>query len=128
MPKILSKFVCLTLILTVVCSGYSKVLCYGNDGHVAIEPVFHNHCHHDEHDHEDNQDRDPEFSDSCDPCEDILISNDLEPVRLSHSTESNDMHFNISFSAVTVSCYAVSIAPFEASSFFKPLSSIRLLT
>jgi hypothetical protein len=128
MHKIVSKFVRFSLILAVTFSSYGNVLCYGSDGHVAIEPLFHNHCGHDEHEHDENQGRDSVCLNSCSPCQDVLIRNDLEPARMKNSVSFCNFHFSNSVSKEITSCFAIRIAQYEISSFFAPLNSIRLLT
>ena len=38
-------------------SGFFMVICHGSDGHVAVEPLFHNHCECPETDQNGKQDK-----------------------------------------------------------------------
>ena len=67
-------------------SGFLTVMCHGSDGHVAMEPVGHNHCERQESCETGNQN---DFTVSViaaannhDHCKDtIAISNFIVPVR-----------------------------------------------
>ena len=67
----LTKLVCIVLVGAVSLSCSSGVLCYGDDGHVAIELLLHDHCGHSGHE-DDSSHRESEhpvfvISDACSP-------------------------------------------------------------
>jgi hypothetical protein len=63
----------LLYVILIVMAGLSiwdeSVICVGDDGHVSIEPVWHDHCaeHRDE-------DKDGASSDHCHECQDTALS------------------------------------------------------
>ncbi len=73
---------CMVVLICLLIIGnlaQGTVLCFGADGHVEIEPAFHNHCDHPVHSDASDQN---EHSDEvghekgkhCEPCVDIPIS------------------------------------------------------
>lgn len=136
MRNILAKLVRFVLIAVVGCNSYGNVLCFGNDGHVAIEPAFHDHCGHDHdhghHSHSDadhRQDADRFLTVSCSPCTDVMVATDFEPARTKNLTPSVFVHSGIDLTTDPVSfdhgrhgCNA------DPSSYFTPLRTIVLLT
>ena len=136
MLNILSKLVRFVLIAVVVCNGYGNVLCFGNDGHVAIEPAFHDHCSHD-HDHGHYHDSDRTCREeaehvltvSCSPCTDVMVAADFEPVRTKNLTQSVFVYSGIGLTRAPVS-FDHGRCGFNAdsSSYFTPLRTIVLLT
>ena len=62
-------------------SGFFKVTCHGSDGHVAVEPVFHNHCECPEPEHTDNRNDSSEsgadFSFEHSHCKDTITASDF---------------------------------------------------
>ncbi|MHC4926692.1 MAG: hypothetical protein ACYTER_05065 [Planctomycetota bacterium] len=138
MSQLMTKLVHFILIALLVCNGYGNVVCFGSDGHIAIEPAFHDHCAtshdhgHGHHHHSDTAHRDETESCldvSCSPCTDMLITTDLEPARLQTSTQSEVAHSGIDLKTVADSynhhCYECNVDPF---SYFTPLETIILLT
>lgn len=128
MKTALIKLVHVILVWNLAFGGYSNVLCFGDDGHVAIEPAFHNHCSHDEHDHAENQAGDSEFSDPCNPCEDVLMGNNLEPAKVISLVPISNVQANACLSVAESTRPPASTAHLDAYAFYKPLKSIRLLT
>ena len=132
MSRLISKTVSIILALTIVYGGYGNVLCYGDDGHIALEPVFHNHCDHDhEHKHEshaEHEDVETNLSDKCSPCVDILNSTDIEPVRIQLLSLSNPADFHLIAANSVDPLGIVNTDQKSLSSFFKPLKTIILLT
>jgi hypothetical protein len=49
----------ITLLVAMMCvspmSGSSTVICYGSDGHIAVEPILHDHCDCPESDEDDHR-------------------------------------------------------------------------
>lgn len=132
MIQLVSKLVRITLILTLIFNGCGSVLCYGNDGHIAVEPIFHNHCDHDhEHKHEnrtEHEDIETHLKDKCSPCVDILISTDVGPIR----TQLQPLHNESLLNGVVVnsidSLGTTNTHREDIFSFFRPLKTIVLLT
>ena len=132
MSRLKSKFIGVTSILSLIFNCCGNVLCYGNDGHIAVEPAFHNHCNHDEHSHKPDCSGYEQsctcMANKCNPCVDILTLTDIEPVRIQFQL----LHDLSSLNAVAVN----SVDPLgiiktfqeDIFSFFKPLKTIILLT
>ena len=115
-------------------SGYGNVLCYGQNGHVAVEPALHRHCHdHDEHASSPGHDKilgvEIQASDGCNPCVDVLIAHDSEPIRLKKVVSLSGLTANIASAVGARSLTAgVRFKTDESCSFFTPLKNIVLLT
>jgi len=62
-------------------SGFFKVTCHGSDGHIAEEPLFHNHCECPEPDPDDNLNNSSEFyadlSFEHNHCKDTITASDF---------------------------------------------------
>ena len=76
----LKRIAIATMLLTIAQWSYGGfVLCYGSDGHVAMEPVFHNHCP--EPDHTGNQNNSSEseadLSFEHSYCKDTITASDF---------------------------------------------------
>ena len=132
MSRLISKTVSIILVLTVVCGGYGNVWCYGDDGHIAVEPLFHNHCDHDHgHKHEnhaEHEDIETHLTEKCSPCADILISTDIEPVRIQLISLSNSADFHLIAVNSVDPLGTINTDQKCLSSFFRPLKTIILLT
>ena len=136
-PIVMIKKTIPILLIGMICvgsiSGLFTVTCYGADGHVAVEPVTHNHCDCPETDGTSNDKSGIGLSDDHEHCTDsITTSNILSPNR------KNSTSFPDKISAL--SCVLKSIAPFtpsvlgfyaihrfDFSSFHTPLQTIILL-
>ena len=80
MKKALTIFICAFYLVLVAGSGSASVLCFGNDGHVAIELDRDGAC--DDSGHESSNSQDCELLESephchCGPCVDIPLSYEL---------------------------------------------------
>ena len=117
-------------------SPVTSVTCYGEDGHVAIEPVFHGCCCADETDHHDflpeEKPSDP-GSDSHEHCQDVPItvitrvdsSKDAQDtLKVQDVVFATDLGADLSCHPL-LSGYSVARAP--CSPPYTPLSSIILL-
>ncbi len=134
MKKYSTKLVCLVLMAALTWSGYGNVLCYGQDGHVAVESALHNHCHdHDEHAsapaHDETHGDEIQASDGCSPCVDVLIGHAGEPIRLKNMVSLGSLSYNTAYSVgIRLLTAAANIKTYDSFSFFTPLRSIVLLT
>ena len=117
-------------------SGSFVVVCYGADGHVAIEAAVHDHCNGDDayvegsHEHDEHQLR---VADEHNHCEDVAIKSDIAV-----SAKRKDLTETSSVFAVKINLLKTSHSRdsevysglwrnVESSSFFMPLSTIVLL-
>ena len=117
-------------------SPVTSVTCYGEDGHVAVEPIFHDCCCADDDDHHtslpEEQHSDSE-SDTHEPCQDVPIT---VITRVDSSKDTQDVLkvpavvFFTEFGA-DLSCHHLlsgfSVARAPCSPSHTPLSSIILL-
>ncbi|MHC5199468.1 MAG: hypothetical protein ACYSO1_05055 [Planctomycetota bacterium] len=129
----LTKLVCIVLVGAVSLSCSSGVLCYGDDGHVAIELMLHDHCGHSGHE-DDSSHRESEhpvfvISDACSPCTDVLMGQEREPVRKQQSNPCGQAEAVAVLGDVLTACGCkdACIIP-DQTPFFTPLKSIVLLT
>ena len=75
----------ITLLIALMCfspiSGSFTVICYGSDGHVVVEPIFHNHCDCSETEevsqHKDSGESGIDFSNDDSHCKDTLIASSV---------------------------------------------------
>ena len=129
------------LILVLMCfspiSSLFTVICYGSDGHIAVEPILHNHC--DCHESEggshqkDSSESGIDFSSQHSHCKDTLAASDLATsVRKNFKPQLAKV---LAQSLYQKSVYDHTISSFrntllwntEFSSFFTPLESVILL-
>lgn len=114
-------------------SGHSTVICYGADGHIAVEPAVHNHCSGLETDTISLEQGELYVSESHGHCTDsAAISNILGPIRKNGdfaqdiSVLSSCIHTAITTHTPSIFReYAISDLHF--SSFHTPLQTIVLL-
>ena len=112
------------------------VICYGSNGHIAIEPLLHNHCHCAEADEDESVrqvDRAYSFTGDHSHCEDTLATSQsivavrkdidsqfaeifVQGLRQKSTFNLTTFFFRLPFSWDT-----------ESTSFFTPLQSIILL-
>ncbi|MCK4998256.1 MAG: hypothetical protein KAS23_01935 [Anaerohalosphaera sp.] len=95
MISLFRNMIYLILMGTTACASYGQVLCYGVNGHTAIETAFHDHCGH-EHGHEHHEGHSGGehygeiLAETCHPCIDLPLGNDAlesDQTRLPFSTE-----------------------------------------
>jgi hypothetical protein len=127
MKTYLLKLVIIVLIGSVACCGYGTVICFGHDGHIQIEPALHDHCGHSAKDAGHPEQWQSE-ADACCPCVDVLIGDQLEPVRLKKPVQSDALCF-IVIQKDSNAVLGDTMAPDKAEtfSFFTPLKTIILL-
>jgi hypothetical protein len=130
MDNLLQKFGLAACMAAVMCSGCGSVLCQGQDGHIAFEPVVHNHCHHEEDAHhpDKHQQAVNVILNACSPCEDVAIGYDMELVRLHDGTQFDPVDFGSGFLDVVAASNDILNEQKAVSTFFTPLETIRLLT
>ena len=132
------KFIIVFLCLLIVCNlAHWKVLCFGADGHIELEPAFHKCC------------EDPDYSSTpdqnelsykeghgickhCGPCVDIPISNDLE--QISNTPEEKITEFSLPATYILIDAdklnsfvYNVNSNTYTDTSYFDPLRTLILL-
>ena len=81
LKKTIAVKILIILLIYVFIAGYTSgdlALCIGADGHVALEPVLHEHCHNHPHIEHDSSSMEHEHdghvkSPHCKPCIDIPI-------------------------------------------------------
>jgi len=115
-------------------SGFSTVICQGSNGHIAVEPAFHNHCQSSESTHQD------EFShqESDSPtghnhCKDSISTSNyivlkIENIKLlTHKIVQQNPILKSVSAHTTFSFGYVITKRDELSSFFEPLKTVVLL-
>jgi hypothetical protein len=136
--KIYKKCV-VALIYLVVIGNLTQgtVLCFGADGHVELEPAFHEHCDHPVHSHASDQKQHSheaghEKGKHCEPCVDIPISFGL--AKISPVTKQLNPTFFVPATNVIVltdnldfSAYNLISNTFVDTSYFTPLRTVILL-
>ena len=155
MIKIMRKLVCVVFVGAVLCSGYGSVLCYGQDGHIAIEPVFRAGLPQQgsragqrlvrageaapggvrrggiaRHAHLPGGGGFGPVSERAPELirEDIALGYDMEPIRLHNMTQFAQVDFNIRFSNNFIASSGIFDQQSNICAFFTPLKTIRLLT
>jgi len=125
--KVISVLLICTL-LTYILQG--QVLCYGDDGHIDIEPAFHCHCDHQDHNHADHTEHethlDPSVND-CGSCKDVHIENDSNYVRINGTFIKLDNLPQTSIYTVSNS-FDIDFNSLNCYTFFSPLKIIVLIT
>ena len=118
-------------------SGFFKVTCHGSDGHVAVEPVFHNHCECPEPDHTDNRNNssesDVDLSFEHNHCKDIMTTSDFYVLAQKNHTTSllkivttNSFLKSVSFD-ISLHLRYSNTKHDKLSPFFTPLRTVILL-
>jgi len=139
MIKIKNKII--TLLIALICvspiSGSFTVICHGDDGHIAVEPILHNHCECHESEggshQKDSSDSSIDFSTDHSHCKDTLAASGVViSVRKNTKTQLVKV-FVQGLYQKSISNHMTSSFrhPFfwntELSSFFTPLRTIVLL-
>ena len=127
-------FICLLIIGNL---ARGTVLCFGTDGHVELEPVFHRHCDDPVHSHASVQNQ-PSYETShekgkhCEPCVDIPITIGL--AKISHMPEQVIASFlfpaaNVIADTDKINCSAFHLISNTSvdTSYFTPLRTVILL-
>lgn len=127
--KVITLFIALMCVSPISC--FFTVICRGSDGHVAVEPVIHNHCEHPE---TDNNFAGVAVDSSTDHghCKDsIITSNVIIPARKNLKLSSDKVFtaniFLKSNTTHTSSISSLALRSYELSSFFAPLRTVILL-
>ncbi|NIP25794.1 MAG: hypothetical protein GWN67_12320 [Phycisphaerae bacterium] len=141
--KLTGKKLCKEYMVVLICLliignlTQGTVLCFGADGHVELEPAFHNHCDHLVHLHASGQNQhshEPghEKSEHCAPCVDIPISAGL--TKISHTfkltkTTSPAPAANVFNDTDKINCSAFDLISNTSvdTSYFTPLRTVILL-
>lgn len=113
------------------------VLCFGADGHVELEPVFHNHCDHpvhsdasvqNQHSHETSHEK----GKHCQPCVDVAISFGL--AKISHMPKQLNPTSPVAAANVIADTDKINCSAFHLisntsvdTSYFTPLRTVILL-
>ena len=130
------RFKCLAALVCLLMAGNSvhgAVLCFGTDGHVEIEPTFHERCSAPAHSlHTEQQPLsyqvNHEESEHCRPCVDIPIS--ATSVKITRTLKQLNSAFSIPATTVIASAepsnHSASIT-FDAARHFVPLRTVILL-
>jgi hypothetical protein len=131
---------CIVLLICLVVVGnlaQGTVLCFGADGHIELEPAFHEHCDHPVHSRASDQNQPSyetghEKGEHCKPCVDVPISfglakispvtKQLNPTYLVPATNVIVLTDNLDFSA-----YNLISNTFVDTSYFTPLRTVILL-
>jgi hypothetical protein len=131
----------ITLLIALICvspiSGSFTVICHGANGHIAIEPVWHNHCECPESDGSGHQKKISEFgvnlSSDHSHCKDTLAASGVVfSVRKNTKTQLTKV-FVLGLYQKSISNHITSSFRYpllwntELSSFFTPLRTIILL-
>jgi len=119
-------------------SLHGAVLCFGTDGHVEIEPTFHERCNDSAHSQHTGQEQ-PSYqvdhieNEHCGPCLDISISTGLvkiarTPKQLNPSFSALGYHISLRLPINFISLfYSSASISFGAAPYFVPLGSVVLL-
>lgn len=103
------------------------VVCFGHDGHIALEPAHHSHCDHDGH----AEDAEPQLSARhCSPCTDIALSTaPAEAAKVQKSAPAAAVVRAITGMQTTNhQNRSDNPGPIHESQYFSPLRTIILLT
>ncbi|MHC5082554.1 MAG: hypothetical protein ACYTET_01250 [Planctomycetota bacterium] len=129
------------LLLGLMCfssvSGFLTVICHGSDGHVAVEPVAHDHCQCPETDTHDDRQAPVEgaiYSADClEDCQDILAADSFVVSKRKNVRSASEKSIVATFSqpldvtqATTFSGYLASQSH-DLYSFHVPIRTIVLL-
>ena len=133
-------FVVLICLLIGGNSAHGVVLCLGADGHIEIEPAFHERCDNPAHSQPTDQEQLSYQSEHvkgkhCEPCVDIPISiGSAKITRVSHVSKHLNSTFPATATSVIVladkfnlSAYNSASSSFDAASYFTPLCTVILL-
>jgi hypothetical protein len=118
-------------------SLHGAVLCFGADGHVEIEPTFHERCNDPAHSQHTGQEQ-PSYqvnhveNEHCRPCLDISISNGLvkitrTPKQLNPAFSAPATNIIAPADQLNLSIYSSASISFGAAPYFVPLGTVVLL-
>jgi len=131
---------CIVMLICLLIIGnlaQGTVLCFGADGHVELEPAFHNHCDHPFHSDASDQNQhfheaDHEKSKHCKPCVDIPISIGL--AKISHPPKQSNPTSPVPAVNVIADTDKINYSAFDLISntsvdisYFTPLRTVILL-
>jgi hypothetical protein len=132
--KCVAVLVCLLMVGN---SLHGAVLCFGTDGHVEIEPTFHERCNDPAHSQHTGQEQ-PSYqvnhvkNEHCRPCLDISISNGLvkttrTPKQLNPAFSAPATNIIAPADQLNLSIYSSASISFGAAPYFVPLGTVVLL-
>jgi hypothetical protein len=141
--KLTGKKLCKKCMVVLICLliignlAQGTVLCFGTDGHVELEPAFHNHCDHpvhtdtsdqNQHSHEDGHEK----GKHCEPCVDIPISIGL--TKTSYTPKQSNPISPVPAANVITDTDKINCSAFDLisntsddTSYFTPLRTVILL-
>ena len=132
--KCVAVLVCLLMVGN---SLHGAVLCFGTDGHVEIEPTFHERCNDSAHSQHTGQEQ-PSYqvdhieNEHCGPCLDISISTGL--VKIARTPKQLNPAFSAPATTIiapadqfNLSLYSSASISFGAAPYFVPLGTVVLL-
>lgn len=139
-PAIMGKQKFTILLIALMCfgpiSGLSIVVCYGANGHIAVEPTIHGHCESSELDESGCRKDSSQFGISLSSdhghCRDILVtSNVVIPARKNIKLSTHKVFTtNLSLKSTSIhtsSVFSLATQSYDLSSFFAPLRTVILL-
>ncbi len=132
------KFIVVLICLLIVGNpAHGVVLCFGAEGHIKIEPAFHERCDDPVHSHASDKNQlsyeaGHEKGKHCEPCVDVPIS--LGLAKISHVSKQLNLTLPVAVTNVIVaadklnfSAYNSAPNTFDAASYFTPLRTVILL-
>ena len=138
MPK--QKMIILLIGLTCFSSvsSFFTVICHDSDGHIAVEPVAHNHCECPESGKVSNQDRNAGLAiDSCNchgHCTDTTATPNYIVSARKNVKPSTHKVFTANLTLKSISAHTafffkhMAVQSYELSSFYAPLRTVILLS
>lgn len=134
------RYKCVAVLVCLLIAGNSvhgTVLCFGTDGHVEIEPTFHERCNDPAHSKHTEQ-KQPSYqvnhveNEHCRPCLDFPISTGL--VKIARTPKQLNRAFSAPATTViapadqfNLSAYNSASISFGAAPYFVPLGTVVLL-
>lgn len=140
--KVVGKlgYKCVAVLVCVLIAGSSVqgvVLCFGTDGHVEIETVFHERCNDSAHSqHAEHKDSSYQVghveNEHCGPCVDFPLAIGLEKItrtskQLNHTFSSPERTVISPADSLNLSAHNSASITFDAAGYFDPLCTVVLL-
>jgi len=130
-------FVVLICLLIAGNSAHGAVLCFGADGHIEVESVFHQRCDdavHSQPTEEQQLSYRPDHvkDKHCEPCVDVPISIGLAEIshvskQLNSALTATTINVIVLAEKFNLSAYNLASNTFDAASYFTPLRTVILL-